>query len=215
MPRLGLGFGLDKHRVLGVALADLIACGLTTLNTASINGIMYDKIGYETRPSISAKYILGDGALTANIGLASVALTYLDVDTLLDVVGSTDASGLFTFPLNIKVANIKIGTSIYHLQEGTGDTIADSVNGNVAKLSSNATFVETLTVQSQADKVGYTLSNGITYYWDELTTDLIPLNVIIPNISDYISTTFVVLWALTNRIWNDSYNWVDAEVWID
>lgn len=208
----------SPDNMLGVkrsGLRALINCGLLLYTTPLI-----DRVGKETRPSVKGKYILGNGTLTANLGLNNTSITYLDADTMNDVSETTSAAGLFTFPNNVKVANIKIPSTgdVFHLQEGSGNTIADSVNGRVAKLSASVTFVDLNTLPSQADLVGYTLSDGSTYYWDESTTDLIPSNVIIPNLSNIESVAFVVVavpWILEGGIWNDNGQWRDDATWID
>ena len=190
---------VKKNKVL----ASLIKCGLISLNQPET-----DKVGFQTRPAIKSKYIQQPG-LTADIGLLNEPLTYLDADTLLDVVSSTDGSGLFTFPSE-KVANIKIPSdgSIFYLQESTGNTIADSANGRVVKLSAEPTFVDINTIPSQADAVGYTVSNGVSYFWDEALTNLIDNNVIIPNIGN-----ISVAWVQDNFIYvtEDDYIYVTSD----
>ena len=191
---IGYG-GMGIYYQSAVSILELLAknCGLiSAYKTPAVDGVLIDSIGYETRPSVPAKYILGDDILTANIGLVNEPLTYLNGDTLLDVASSTDGSGLFTFPNGVKVANIKIPSdgSVFYLQEGTGDTIVDSMNGRVVKLSSSPTFVDIYTVESQADNVGYTISNGANYAWDETLLDIVSENVIIPNKNNLESTAY-------------------------
>ena len=57
-------FMIKKNIIRGNILKDLLACGLITYVTPEL-----DKVGYETRPSIKAKYILGDDILTADFEL--------------------------------------------------------------------------------------------------------------------------------------------------
>ncbi len=213
-----ISFNPIGYKTSGNPLAPLKKCGMIQYSKGSTNGVLIDKIGKSTRPAITAKYINQPG-LTADIGLNNEALTYFDVDTMLDVVSATDASGVFTFP-SAKVANIKIPSdgSIFYLQEGLGNTIADSVNGRVVKLNSNATFTSVNNIQSQADIVGYTVSDASTYFWDLATTDVIANGVIIPNLSSAESVAFVVVvapWILAGGIWNDIGVWDDSALWID
>jgi hypothetical protein len=198
-------------------------CGLIMYIPSFTSGDGIDKVGSETRPSVKAKYILGDDILTADLELINEPVTYLDVDTKLDVSTTTDASGLFTFPNGVKVANIKIPSdgSIFYLQEGLGDTIADSVNGRIAKLSSVPTFVDVNDIQSQADLVGYTVKElGDGLFWDEALTDEPVIGVIIPNLTFTQSVAYkyvapVEEWILQNGVWNDGGAWDDSSVWID
>lgn len=182
------GYYLTKGLYMSIidALQDLIKnCGLIAYNTPEL-----DLVGYETRLVIKAKYI-DQAGLTADIGLLNEPLTYLDADTLLDVVSSTDGAGLFTFP-SAKVSNIKIPSdgSVFYLQEGLGDTIADSINGRIVKLSADATFTDVNNILSQADQVGYSLQADNKYYWNETFTDLVDNNVVVANQENGFSTAW-------------------------
>ena len=179
------------YRIISNALQDLIKnCGLISYADTVVDGFMEDQVGFETRPSIKAN-IIEEPGLKANIGLNNESLTYLDGDTLLDVAGTTDASGDFTFP-RAKLANIKITSTCdyFKFEEGAGDTIADDVNCRIAKLSATPTWVEVNNIYSLANQQGYTVSDGDNYYWDELHTDKIPINVIIPNMTSTISVAY-------------------------
>lgn len=195
-------------------------CGLISYVDEFTSGDGIDKIGFETRPSITGKYILGDGTLTADLGLNNEPITYLNVDTMLDVATTTDASGLFTFPSSIKVGNIKIPSTgdIFHLEEGTGDTIADSVNGRIAKLSDDVTFVDSILLPSQANLVGYMVGDGNNYFWDEELSNIVDINVIIPNLSATESASYyseIFPFILKNGEWDDIGTWDDNVIWVD
>jgi hypothetical protein len=199
--RAAMRFGIDYVKK-GLSAFDLLVrdCGLISYADTVVDGFMEDQVGDETRVSIKAKYILGDGILTADIGLLNEPLTYLDADTLLDVAGTTDGSGFFTFPNTKKVADIKI-TSIgdyFKFEEGAGDTIADHVNGRISKLSATPTWVEVNNIESLANQQGYSVANGVNNFWDALATDPIEKDAIIPNegvnsVAYYVEADFRIL----------------------
>jgi len=209
------------YRTVGNALKNLIKnCGLISYADMVVDGFMEDQVGHETRTSIKARYI-NDPGLKASIGLPNEPLTYLDADTKSDVAGTTDGSGDFTFP-SAKVANIKIpsDSSEFWLQEGLGDTIGAYNSGRVAKLSASPTFIEVNDIPSQANQVGWSLSDGVNWFWDELLTNLVDINVIISNKSTtesvaYYSESPPSNWILATGFWNDNGEWIDTEPWID
>jgi len=148
----------------GSLIADLIACGLLSLNEPEI-----DKIDYESRPAKQALEIIGDGVSYIElIGFENEPLSYVDATTGLTVNTNWDVSAQFLIPTNgiAFLTTAKAGIA-YHLDPTFRQSNAkyplttELGNGPIYAQQEFSPAIPTqviLTEESLADTQGYTVA---------------------------------------------------------
>jgi len=185
------------------ALRDLIDnCGLIAYNTNETDGILYDEVGYESRPAKQALQAIGDSVSYIELtGFENEPLSYIDAATGLTVNTNWSASAQFLIPTNgiAFLTTTKAGITYYldpTFRQTNGKYPLTTGTGNEAiyaqqEFSPAIPTQVILTRESLPGSQGYTVADGSQ---TEDIAGLIPYAIgeIIPNfLNSNISIAYV------------------------
>ena len=130
----------------------------------------------------------GDGTRKLRFTYISTALTYVDYTTGLTENGTTDTNGDFLIPTN-GVASLTIDGYTFYFEGGNQDikcaghnSSGQTIYGEIQN-STSSDRIQSDAVESNQDLVGYTESDGATYFYDESLTQLVPSGKRIVNVN--------------------------------
>lgn len=158
---LGLGLGLNKHKLIGQIPFKSDAIQYT--KEPDVDGILVDKIGISTRTPVYGAY-LDSG--TISTGLLSESYTYYDIATLAELSGTTSATGEIVVTTGIK--GITIDSHYFPCEEGVGAYIG-ATDGEYYEITTPV-WDEKGNVFSYADENGYTVAVATKHFWDSALT---------------------------------------------
>lgn len=147
-------------------LASLKKCGLTQLvKSPATDGILTDKVGKQSRPAIRGSKVVGNASVyfELDIAFANDPVSYLDATTKLVVNTNLDANARIVVPTNgmAYLEGANIGKFNF---ETTGDepTVYSSDTGIQAQVFLKPADFHQYddTIESVADRVGYSVSRG-------------------------------------------------------